>query len=98
MELSLYAVCDRANNGALKRLAFGGVPGAFCRDNVNLDLLSKDNPTGLPFADLLYVRIGLFDTETFELKSIPREEIDIKKAYRFQFETPAEKIDGEKVE
>lgn len=92
MKLNCYVVLDKVSN-TLARIAFGATDGAFCRDNINLDVRSKENPRGLPFNDLQYVKVGRIDTETFNLESMPHEIVDILSSYQFKVESDVKRED-----
>lgn len=88
MQLNCYVVVDKISN-TLSRIAFGATDGAFCRDNVNIDVRSKENPRGLPFDDVEYRCVGTLDTVTFELAPCEPRVVDILNSYKFNVETKA---------
>lgn len=90
MKLNLYAVKDKCAN-ALIRFAFGSNDSSFCRDNVRQDLLSEQNPRGLPFKDLQYILIGRVDTESFVVEPVSHEILDIEHCYQFKVENDISK-------
>lgn len=89
---NVYAVVDKCSGRAI-RIAFSDNDSTLCRDNVTVDLRTKDNPIGLPFQDLQYFHIAEYDTEKLTFKNVPSREVNILQSYNFKTEKPVEKKD-----
>lgn len=62
MILNVYSVCDGAANDYERRLGYASTDGAFCRDNVRVDIFDeKSNPFGLPYNDLHYFHVATYE-------------------------------------
>ncbi len=92
MKMNVYSVQDRIRQREY-RVVFSETDGALCRDNIPIDARTQSNPAGLPFNDIRYAQIATYNTETHKFTNCEEREIDILKAYKFNVETPAEKVD-----
>lgn len=95
-KLNVYSVQD-AIRGREIRITMSETDGAMARDNLPLDIRSKENPAGLPFNDIEYIKIAEYDTEIHKFINVEHQKVDILTAYKFKVETQVEKMeDGEK--
>lgn len=85
MKQNVYVARDKIS-GRGYRIIFADNDGTLCRDNVPNDLRSEKNPIGLPFKDLGYTHIAVYDTETFIFDNVDPREVDILKSYEFKIE------------
>ena len=85
MKQNVYVAQDKIS-GRGYRIIFADNDGTLCRDNVQQDLRSEKNPIGLPFKDLAYLHIAVYDTENFTFENVPARNVDILKSYEFKVE------------
>lgn len=95
MKQNVYVAQDKIS-GRGYRIIFADNDGTLCRDNIQQDLRSEKNPIGLPFKDLAYVHIAVYDTEAFTFENVPAREVDILKSYEFKVEKDVQKEDLDK--
>lgn len=95
MKQNVYVAQDKVS-GRGYRIIFADNDGTLCRDNVQQDLRSEKNPIGLPFRDLAYLHIAVYDTETFSFENIASREVNILQSYEFKVEKEVEKEDVDK--
>lgn len=100
MILNIYRVMDSVRKREV-RIFFSETDGAACRDQISFDLRSEKNPSGLPFQDIEYWRIGRYDTENGQFFNDEPVKIDIEHAYSFrhpEVEMKKEEIDPSKLD
>lgn len=91
-KLNVYSVQDAIRNREI-RITMSETDGAMARDNLPLDIRSKDNPAGLPFNDIAYIKIAEYDTEAHKFINTEPKQIDVLTAYKFKVESPVEKME-----
>lgn len=100
MIYNVYRVVDKIKKREV-RIFFSETDGSACRDQINFDVRSEQNPAGLPFVDIQYSQIGTYDTDNHHFENVEERIIDIEKSYAFRHperEMQKEEISANKLE
>lgn len=89
MKQNVYVTFDKVRGRGI-RVFFEDNDSSAMRDNVPRDLKSEQNPIGLPFPDLAYKQIAVYDTETMQFENCVPRDVDILHSYSFKVEKPLE--------